>query len=188
MHVLASGFSSILFSVHMQKLRSFQDSAARTAPHGAVLKAGSCANRRGLGQMFPFTNTAKEPGLPSSLPWRYLHFITSSNNHATSSLKKGKYSAAGKRFTISLVEKAKCSAFFNSNSETSPCLILPTVIQTAASRRRSQDSLQLITCQCYFARGCAHTIASGPQGMDNCAVHEPPQLSPSFSKINGFLS
>lgn len=157
------------------------------APHGAVLKAGSCANRRGLWQMFPFTNTAKEPGLPSSLPWRYLHFITSSNNHATSSLKKGKYSAAGEHFSNNLVKKAKWSAFSHSNSKTLPCLILPTVIQTAASRRCSQDSLQLITCHCHFVRGCAHMIASGPGGMDDCAVPEPPQLSPSLLQNKQFL-
>lgn len=51
--------------------------------------------------------------MPSSLPWRYLHFTTSSNNRATSSLKKKEdKSAAGERFTTAFVKGAKMKSFF----------------------------------------------------------------------------
>lgn len=53
--------------------------------------------------------------MSSSLPWRYLHFTTSNNNRATSSLKKGKIfspSAMGERFITTFVKGAKIKSFF----------------------------------------------------------------------------
>lgn len=90
-----------------------QGFAARSAPRCA--RSRSCVregNWRGPGQMFPFTNAAKEPGMPSSLPWRYLHFTTSSNNHATSSLGKENTTRQGSVTPSPPLKGRKLNLFF----------------------------------------------------------------------------
>lgn len=154
-----------------------------------MLRAGSCAreaNRRGLGQMFPFTNTAKEPGMPSSLPWCYLHFTTSSNNHATSSLKKENTAQRGNVSPPTFIKGAKMKSFFYSSSETLPCFILPTVIQTGYQHPEPclQDGLELITRHCHFARGLRIRLLLGHQGW---LIVQSLNLLLPFSRINQFL-
>lgn len=112
---LPSRFSSILCSADMEKLRRGFAGLCSTFSPAACWKSRSCVregNQRGPGQMFPFTNAAKEQGMPSSLPWPYLHFTTYSNNHATSSLGKEKYQAAKECFIIIFVKRAKTKLFF----------------------------------------------------------------------------
>lgn len=103
-----------------------QDFAARWAPQHAASR--SCVRegkQRGPGQMFPFTNAAKEQGMPSSLPWRYLHFTTSSNNHATSSLGKENTTRPRSLFISVFIKRAKIKLFSYSSSEILLGFILP---------------------------------------------------------------
>lgn len=92
-----------------------KERVCRTLQHVLQHCAGSrsCVregNQRGPGQMFPFTNAAKEQGMLSSLPWCYLHFTTSSNNHATSSLGKEK-TMQPRSFIIVFIKRAKIKLF-----------------------------------------------------------------------------
>lgn len=152
----------------MEKLRRGFAGFCSTFSPAACWKSRSCVkegNQRGPGQMFPFTNAAKEQGMPSSLPWPYLHFTTYSNNHATSSLGKEKYQAAKERFIIVFVKRAKTKLFFM------PVLKLYLVSLCQWNRTQvSQASSTLITSHCPFAQ----VIAAGVSDIVNSATPEPP--------------
>lgn len=132
--------------------------------------------------MFPFTNTAKEPGMLSSLPWRYLHFTTSSKNHSTS-LKKGKYGAAGECFTTAFMEGAKMKAFFQFTfwniALISFCPLSPK--WDSIPSLSSTDSLVLITC--HLARGVHIYLLLGHQWWSTMWSMNHLEVSPSIFQI-----
>lgn len=115
--------------------------------------------------------------MPSSLPWRYLHFTTSSNNHATSSLKKENTARWGSVSPPPPSSRgAEIKSFSYANSEISPCFIIPTIIKTGHQHPQPHRLMGRPRANYLpFCKRSGHMLASGTSGMVNCAV---PELSP----------